>query len=159
LLFAIYGWYLNANQKRETIFQCTPLTTKVATQTTLVLKLFGYEVQSVQHETEMSVKIIVSNRYIARVIEGCNAISIIILFVAFIIAFSGPIKVTVLYVLFGSFIIYGMNILRIALLTMLLIAYPAQQEVLHNLVFPMIIYGTTFLLWVVWVRKFSDQKK
>ena len=91
----------------------------------------------------------------ARVIEGCNSISIIILF----IPFSGPKRATIIYAIVGSFIIYLINILRIAFLTMMLYNYPNQQMVLHNLVFPAIIYGTTFLLWVIWVQKFSHLKK
>jgi exosortase family protein XrtF len=114
---------------------------------------------SVQHEAEMSVKLLVTNLYVARVIEGCNSISIIILFIAFIVAFSGPKKATFLYVITGSVIIYFINIARIAFLTMMLYHYPNQQMVLHNLIFPAIIYGTVFLLWVVWVQKFSHYKK
>jgi len=106
----------------------------------------------------MSVKLIVNNQYTARVIEGCNSISIIILFVAFIVAFSGPKRTTIIYAIIGSLIIYVINILRIAFLTAMLYQYPNQQMVLHNLVFPAIIYGTTFLLWVIWVQRFSHQK-
>ena len=42
-------------------------------------------------------KLIINNKYLARVIEGCNSISIIILFVSFIVAFSGPLKTTFFY--------------------------------------------------------------
>jgi exosortase family protein XrtF len=159
LLFAIYATYLNSSQVKETGFQCASITTKVADQTASVLSFFGYNVTSVQHNAEMSVKLLVDNHYIARVIEGCNSISIIILFVAFIVAFSGPKKATIIYAIAGSLIIYLINILRIAFLTLMLYKYPNQQMMLHNLVFPAIIYGTTFLLWVIWVQKFSHHKK
>jgi exosortase family protein XrtF len=124
-----------------------------------LLKGFKYNVSSIQHESEMSIKLLVGNQYVARVIEGCNSISIIILFIAFIVGFSGSKKNTILFAIVGSLIIYGINILRIAFLTMMLYKYPDQQMVLHNLVFPAIIYGTTFLLWVLWVQKFSHYKK
>jgi len=159
LLFTIYATYLNSSQIKENGFQCASITTKVADQTVSVLNFLGYNGSSIQHEKEMSVKLIVDNHYIARVIEGCNSISIIILFIAFIIAFSGPIKTTIIYAVAGSLFIYLINILRIAFLTMMLYKYPNQQMVLHNLVFPAIIYGTTFLLWVIWVQKFSHLKK
>ena len=159
LLFTIYATYLNKSQIKGTGFQCASITAKVADQTVSVLRFFGYNVSRAQHEKEMSVKLLVDNHYTARVIEGCNSISIIILFVAFIIAFSGPKKTTFIYAIAGSLIIYLINILRIAFLTMMLYKYPAQQEILHNLVFPAIIYGTTFLLWVIWVQKFSYHKK
>ncbi len=159
LLFAIYAAYLHKSQIKENGFQCSSLTTKVADQTVSLLNTFGYHVTSIQHSEEMSVKLLVSGQYVARVIEGCNSMSIIILFVSFIIAFAGPTKNTILYVIIGSLIIYGINILRIAFLTMMLYKYPQEQLLLHNLVFPAIIYGTTFLLWIVWVQKFSHYKK
>ena len=43
-------------------------------------------------------------------------IGLIILFIAFIIAFSGPIKSTIIYAFAGSLFIYLINILRIAFL-------------------------------------------
>lgn len=159
LLFAIYATYLNKSQDKENGFQCATITTSVANQTASVLNFFGYNVVTVQHDAEMSVKLLVNDVYTARVIEGCNSISIIILFVAFIVAFSGPKRATFVYAIVGSFIIYVINILRIAFLTMMLYKYPEQQTLLHNLVFPAIIYGTTFLLWVIWVQKFSYHKK
>lgn len=159
LLFAIYATYLHNSQIKENRFQCSSLTAKVADQTVSLLNVFGYNVTSIQHEAEMSVKLLVGNQYIARVIEGCNSMSIIILFVSFIIAFAGPKKATIVYVIIGSLLIYVINILRIGFLTMMLYKYPKEQLILHNLVFPAIIYGATFLLWVVWVQKFSHYKK
>ena len=159
LLFAIYAIYLNRNQVKETSFQCAPITVKVADQTVSILNFLGYKATNVQHESEMSVKLLVNNNYVARVIEGCNSVSIIILFIAFIIAFSGPKRTTFMYAIVGSLIIYIINILRIAFLTVMLTKFPDQQMVLHNLVFPAIIYGTTFLLWVIWVQKYSHLKK
>ena len=138
---------------------CSPITTVVAEQTEAVLSFFGYDAAHIQHEDEMSVKVLLNGHYTARVIEGCNSFSIIILFLSFIIAFSGSIKATIIYGIVGSGIIYVINILRIAFLTVMLYKYPDQQEFLHNLVFPAIIYGTTFLLWVIWVQKFSNYKK
>lgn len=158
LLFVIYASYLNASQEKDAGFQCASLTTNVANQTVSFLTAFGYDVTSVQHDKEMSVKLVVNNQYIARVIEGCNSMSIIVLFIAFIVAFAGPWKATIVYVLAGSLVIYVINILRIAFLTIMLYKFPNEQMVLHNLVFPAIIYGTTFLLWVIWVQKFSHYK-
>ena len=83
----------------------------------------------------------------------------IILFIAFIVAFRGGIKETIIFGVIGSVIIYGVNIVRISFLTAMIYEYQHYQDVLHNIVFPLIIYGTTFLLWIVWVHKFSNYKK
>ena len=159
LLFVIYAAYLQNGQQKLNGFQCAPLTEKVANQTVGVLQFFGYNASATQHDKEMSVKLLIENVYTARVIEGCNSVSIIILFVAFIVAFGRAKKITILvYSIAGSLFIYGINILRIAFLTVMLYKYPDEQVVLHNLIFPAIIYGATFLLWVLWVQKFSKYK-
>ncbi len=92
---------------------------------------------------------------VAKMIEGCNSVSVIILFVSFIVAFSGKLKPTLLYVLGGSIFIYALNVVRIALLCSALYWLPQHKTILHDVVFPLFIYGVVFVLWVVWVNKFS----
>lgn len=159
VLFAIYATYLNNSQEKTPKFKTASITTLVADQTVSLLDFFGYDAGAFQHKEELSVKLIIDSSYTARVIEGCNAISIIILFIAFIVAFSGTLKATLIYVILGSIFIYFINIIRIAFLAVMIYKHPNQQEFLHNLVFPAIIYGTVFLLWVFWVNKFSNYKK
>ena len=159
VLVAIYNGYLQSSQQKDDVYQTSSITTAVANQTVKVLTAFGYNVEAVQHDKEMSVKLIIEGQYAARVIEGCNSISLIILFVAFIVAFSGAIKVTFLFSVFGSILIYVVNVLRIAFLTVMINNFPNQIGILHDLIFPSIIYGTVFLLWVLWVNKFSNYKR
>ena len=83
---------------------------------------------------------------------GCNALSIIILFVSFIIAFAQRFKKTLFYIFAGVVIIYSVNILRITILAIALYNYPEYQHMLHGAVFPGIIYGMVFLLWLIWVQ-------
>jgi exosortase family protein XrtF len=89
-------------------------------------------------------KVIINGKFVARVIEGCNALSIIILFLSFIIAFAGRIKTTVLYCFAGAIILYAFNLIRIVILSAGLYHYPWRREILHNVIFPMLIYGTVF---------------
>jgi len=160
LLFGLYSLYLLKSQvKKEGDFKTASVTSLVAYQSVGVLKYLGFHVRQEQHKEELSIKLIINGAYTARVIEGCNSISIIILFIAFIIAFSSTVKATGVYILFGSVLIYIINLLRICFLTVMMYKYPAYQEFLHGIVFPAIIYGTTFLLWVVWVDQFSKLKK
>jgi exosortase family protein XrtF len=78
-----------------------------------------------------------------------------ILFVSFVVAFTGRWKQTLLFILFGLLLIHLLNISRIALLSVALCHYPEQEQLLHAVIFPFIIYGVVFLLWVIWVNKFS----
>jgi exosortase family protein XrtF len=127
----------------------------VANQTKSVLTLFDAESKIEVHSTEPSIKIIYNGQYISRIIEGCNALSVIILFISFVIAFTGKWKQTLLFILFGSILIHILNIARIALLCIALYHFPEYEHILHGVVFPLIIYGIVFLLWVIWVNKFS----
>lgn len=159
LLFLSYSYYLESTQEKHNIYTCAPITRAVANQTEFLLNNIGYEAEVVQHPDEVSMKLFLNNVYIARVVEGCNAISIIILFISFIVAFSSKFIITSLYIIFGSLIIYTVNIVRIAIISIAMFEYPEYQKILHDLVFPAMIYGITFLLWFIWVRQFSKIKK
>ncbi len=159
LLFLIYSYYLNKTQSTSDVFSCAPITRIVANQSQSLLNSFGYQAEVVQLQDEISMQLKINNSFIARINEGCNAMSIIILFTSFIVAFASNLKTTALYILFGSIIIYFSNILRIALIAIAIYKYPEYQDALHDYIFPSIIYGITFLLWFIWVRKFSRLKK
>lgn len=131
----------------------------VAKQSQSLLNAVGYESQVLPHPDEPSMKLIVRNKYVARVVEGCNSVSVIILFVAFIIAFSGNPKVTFFYALAGSVLIYASNLMRIAILSIGLFHYPWRRDVLHTVIFPLIIYGMVFVLWMIWVKRLSHINK
>ena len=153
LLTVGYYFYLNLSDGSK--FYPDYITNLVSLQSETLLNSFGYNTQMVPHPDEPSIKIILNNQYIGRVIEGCNSISVIILFISFIIAFSGKLKTTFFYILSGSVLIYIVNLLRIVILTVGLHHYPTYSDVLHTVVFPAIIYGMVFLLWIFWVNRFS----
>ncbi|MCH3881923.1 MULTISPECIES: exosortase family protein XrtF [Tenacibaculum] len=158
VLFAIYSSYLKRNQQLDP-FVNAPVTQLVAKQSAWGLELFGYQVEKVQHPEELSIFLALNGNYVGKIVEGCNSVSLIILFIAFIIAFSGSFKATLLYMLFGTIFIWIINIVRIVVICIMLDKYPEQEMFLHKLLFPAIIYGAVFLLWVIWVNKFSTAKK
>lgn len=155
MLFTVYSLYLHYTQKKDKLYSCSPITTLVAKQTADVLNMSGFNVIHQQNTNELSVKLILNDQYIAKIIEGCNSVSVIILFLSFIFAFSGSFRITFIYSVLGSTLIYGVNIIRIAFLSVMLYKFHSQQEFLHDIVFPAIIYGLVFLLWVLWIQKFS----
>jgi len=159
LLLGIYSIYLKQTQQKGDVFSCAPITKTVANHTQQLAKFLGYNTRIEDHEDELSIKFYVGDVYAARIVEGCNSISIIILFLAFIIAFSGNLKATVIFGLVGTLVIYSVNIVRVMVLSMLMYKFPQYQEFLHGLLFPAIIYGTVFLLWIIWVNRFSYLKK
>ena len=153
LLTIIYQTYLNSFDTSKS--EVDSFTTLVANQTGTVLSWVDSQSYIMPHLKEPSIKIIYHNKYVSRIIEGCNALSVIILFIAFVIAFSGKLKHTIVFILFGSILINVLNVTRIALLCIALYHFPQYQHLLHGVIFPLIIYGVVFLLWVIWVNKFS----
>ena len=150
----LYVFYLNTTQKQEDQFICDPITQVVAKQTEGLLNFLQIKSFTDHSTNELSMRLFVKDRYVARVVEGCNSVSILILFIAFIIAFSGKLKPTLLYILVGSLLIYLINIARIAFIAFAIYQYPELSDFLHQIIFPLIIYGTTFLLWVIWINYF-----
>jgi len=78
-----------------------------------------------------------------------------ILFISFVVAFTGKFKSTLWFIPLGLLIIHVLNILRIASLSIALYKFPEYEHFLHGILFPLVIYGVVFLLWVIWVNKFS----
>ncbi len=153
ILSLIYESYLNQfNQKPQEV---DGFTTFVATNTIDSLIFFNQNAVQKPNLLEPSIKLIYNNKYVARVVEGCNALSVIILFISFVIAFTGKLKHTLVFILLGSLTIHILNVARIALLCVLLYRFPEFEHLLHGVIFPLIIYGFVFLLWIIWVNKFS----
>ncbi|HEX9979770.1 MAG TPA: exosortase family protein XrtF [Flavobacterium sp.] len=131
------------------------ITQSVASQAEGLLLFFNADAASAPHESQPCIKLFYNGKYVARIIEGCNAMSVMILFAAFVVAFAGKLKHTVLYILAGFLIIHILNISRIALLCSAMFHYPEYEHFLHGVVFPLFIYSVVFILWVIWVNKFS----
>ncbi|MEM1001670.1 MAG: exosortase family protein XrtF [Bacteroidota bacterium] len=134
-------------------------TNLVGRQSQEVLIALDYPTKLEAHPDEPSLKMIIRNKYVARVVEGCNSISIIILFIAFVISFSNNFKKTILFILGGSVLIYAANLVRIVILSAGLYHYPWRREFLHSVVFPLIIYGMVFLLWMLWINHFAKTQQ
>ncbi len=159
LLLGAYSIYLKQTQQKDSVFSCAPITKTVAYQTHALAKFLGIDTYTGQHDSELSMKFFVGDIYAIRIVEGCNSVGVLILFLTFIIAFSGSLKATIIFGIVGSIIIYVVNLFRILILGILISKYPEYQYFLHAIVFPAIIYGTTFVLWIIWVNKFSNLKK
>lgn len=134
-------------------------TNLVARQSQALFGLLGYNAEVVKHIDEPSMKVIIENKFVARVVEGCNSVSVIILFVSFVIAFTDKFKSTLIFILAGSSLIYAVNLVRIVILSIGLYHYPWRRDILHTIIFPLIIYGLVFLLWMLWVRRFAKIHK
>ena len=155
LLAFLYNLYLNNFDSAA--YYPDYLTHLVALQSEAVVGAMGYDVEIRSGFPEATMHLLVNGKFVARIIEGCNAASIIILFVSFMLAFFGNLKPTFIYTFAGSVIIYVTNIFRIGLMAVGIYEYPQYAHFLHTIAFPLVIYGAVFLLWVVWIIIYTKQ--
>ena len=104
------------------------------------------------------IRFIIQGEYLTRMVEGCNAISVMIMFVAFIFAFYKGAK-TIVFVILGLVALHVMNFVRIACLNMVMSDFSQYGKMFHDYVFPAIIYGTVIVLWIVWIKFFALKKE
>jgi exosortase family protein XrtF len=135
------------------------ITTHVAELTKSVLAFFNQEIALTNHPDQPAIKVLYHQKYIVRIVEGCNAVSVIILFASFIFAFSSTWKKTISFIFLGALLIYVLNCIRIALLIAGIYYFPSSKDLLHDIVFPSVIYGIVFILWLIWIFKFYDVMK
>ena len=155
LLTIIYKSYLNSFESDD----IDGITAVVGSNVYWLTDAFNCDILIQKSLSGAYLEVWYNKDYVIRIVEGCNAVSVIILFVSFVLAFSGKIKTTVLFILSGTVFIYILNVVRIALLAVLLFRYPEKVHLLHGVFFPLIIYGLVFVLWVFWVNKFSKYAK
>ena len=130
----------------------------VAAGSVNLAKIAGFKAEAVTDSLQPRIWIYMDGQKTSYINEGCNAVSLLILFAAFIVAFSTTWIKTLLYILGGWVVIQLMNILRIVWLNYIFRYHQEYGKAAHDYLFPLLIYGTVFLLWVVWVRMFFVKK-
>jgi len=151
----LYKFYLNSYEAED----LDSISIHVGKNAEQLMKFFDYKVIIQKNSQNAWLDIILNDKFMARLVEGCNAVSVMILFVSFVAAFSGKISQTLLFIVFGVVTIYILNVIRIATLIVLLYFFPHQNKFLHDIFFPLMIYGYVFLLWIFWINRFSKYAK
>lgn len=87
--------------------------------------------------------------------SNCNAITLFTLFSVFIVAYPGRQKAKLWFIPAGILAIHLLNLLRVIALTLIAYYYPQFLSFNHTYTFTFLIYSFIFLLWMIWVQKFS----
>lgn len=100
----------------------------------------------------------------AKIVNGCNGISAIGLFVGFILAYPGAWMPRIFFSLLGICVIYLVNVSRIVLLVYMQFHWPQLFEFTHDYSTTAIFYVVIFILWMIWTNygepmKVSTSKK
>ena len=121
-----------------------------------LLELFGYTVFTSHSETMRTLGI--DGTHGLWIGDPCNGIALFSLFTFFIIAYRGNWKKKMWYIPVGILSIHFMNIIRITALCIIVYKKPEWLEFNHTYLFQILMYLFIFLLWIIWVKKFSSQK-
>jgi exosortase/archaeosortase family protein len=62
------------------------------------------------------------------------------------------------FFILGAIVIYILNVIRIALLSVFIYSYPQKEGYYMVFFFPLFIYGVVFVLWLIWVNNYSYAK-
>lgn len=150
VLLLAYQYYLNSFRYGG----LDPFSRLITERVKDVQNYLGYPTQLYDDVKGEQVYFYVRNFYPTRMVEGCNAISVMILFVAFVIAFYKGFK-TFIFILAGLVLLYIMNLFRIVGLNIVMTDHKEYGKVFHDFIFPAVIYGTVVLLWLVWIKFFA----
>ena len=119
------------------------------------LRLFGYDASIFVSNAFPTVSLMMEGVVVVNVFEGCNAINVSILFVAFLFAYKGTMRRTLMFSFVGLLLIYWFNLFRVAGLFLIAWYFPEQLYLMHKFVFTGVIYAFVFLLWFIWVKRYA----
>lgn len=91
--------------------------------------------------------------------SNCNAITLFTLFSVFIIAYPGHQKSKLWFIPLGIILIHLLNLLRVVALALIAYYYPSYLNFNHTYTFTFLVYSFIFLLWMLWINKYSSKTK
>ncbi len=153
ILNTLYGLYIRHALPGSDVF------TRVVTgQVVWFLSLFDPSV--VYYPSALSEYIPVANDHgiTINVFEGCNGLNVMIVYVSFLLAFSGPRRELIKFVLVGVVAIHAINLLRVGLLYGVALYFPQQLYFFHKYFFTGMIYLMVFVLWFHWVKRVRAER-
>jgi exosortase family protein XrtF len=132
-----------------------PITQIVTSNSSWLLNLVGFSASTLSSSLQPKVALLLNGQTVVSVYEGCNAINVSILFVAFLFAYKGTLKKTIGFSIIGLIAIYIFNLIRVAGLFLVANYFPDQLYLMHKFIFTGVIYAFIFFLWYLWVKRFA----
>jgi exosortase family protein XrtF len=140
----------------------TWLTYKTAASVSFSFNLIGYQSdyteKTVQPGEQGVSRIIIDGEPSLIIADSCNALTLIVLFIGFIIAFEGHWPLKLVYILAGSLVIFGINVFRAMMLILIYMHAPSTFHFNHKYTFTILVYLAVFVFWMFWALKLSKLK-
>lgn len=150
VLLLVYQFYLNSFKTQG----LDPFSRVIADHVMFFQNKFNYPTQLYDDVANEQVYFYVKKAHVTRMVEGCNAVSVMILFVSFVFAFFKGTK-TFVFAVAGLIALYVMNVLRIVGLNIVTRDYSQYNKMTHDYIFPAVIYGSVVILWLIWIKFFA----
>ena len=166
VLSVLYGWYIGSYDRAEPPVT-DPVTQMVTVNCARAAGLFGYEWNIIENdhlnwdreEEQTFDSVYLDDHYAISVEEGCNGVNIMILFLAFVVAFGGRLVNMLIFIPAGILFIHLSNIARLLLLSLLNVEWGGRAfHFFHKYGFTAVIYLSVFILWFLWVTRFSGRQ-
>lgn len=150
-----YGIYINHYYP-----QSDPVTQLISGQVSKILTATGHTVYPRPNINQPTISIIEAstNNTIIDIFEGCNGINVVIVFLAFLVAYQGTVKRTIIFAVGGLLVIHLFNLGRIILLFQQAKDHSPYFYYLHKYFFTAILYAVVVVLWWLWVSKCNGIK-
>lgn len=91
-----------------------------------------------------------------RIINGCNGLTTIGLFIGFVVAFPGAWKHRLWFIPMGIVAIYAANVFRVVAMLGFQMYWPAAFDPMHSFGMTTFFYVVVFGLWMAWVHLNED---
>ncbi|RZK49199.1 MAG: hypothetical protein EOO99_07400 [Pedobacter sp.] len=130
------------------------LKTSLIVCSTALIRIFGFHV--IYNETQL---LIVDGPTLV-VGYSCLGLGVWSFLIAFIIAFPAKLNAKLKLFIFGTIMIYVLNVMRIAGLGILLGTFKSQRELFeyHHEIFNIIVYLCIFIVIYFWIKKQTNSK-
>ena len=134
------------------------LTDKVVLGTNIGLRILGYDSNQGSldlKDPHSSRYVYIDNQPVVLVADECNGFELIALYIGFILAFPGPWKWKALFIPIGTLIIFFVNIAREVTLALNYKYFQETFDFNHKYTYVFVVYLVIFLIWRVWLNKYS----
>lgn len=90
---------------------------------------------------------------ILNIANACNGLELMVLYIGFIVCMPSKFRRKILYIIIGVILLDMINILRCVGLIYLREYFHTYFQFAHHYLFKIIVYASTFILWIVYSRK------
>lgn len=150
---AIYDLYLHRYEDKT-----DGMSSFVGKQAAGLLNILGFDAFARDVDAEKSTHVGIDGFARVKVIEGCNGLSVMILFLAFLLGFPGKLRNKAWFIPAGLLLIHSFNVSRVAILGWAVYRFGESGYPIYKEMFTASIYLLVLVLWYLWVQKFGGFK-